>query len=128
MRDTIDGDYTHTKRVCKDFKVKNLEWHYDLYVQSDALFLAEVFEKFLNMCLETYELDPACFLTTPALVKIQDKIKSFNWYQYAINGRKRYQWRNVKWWNFFKKCIDLISLFWQNRVLTSLKGTAEIHF
>ena len=38
-----------------------------MYVQSDTLLLAGVFEKFRNMCLKTYELDPACFLTAPGL-------------------------------------------------------------
>ena len=33
-----------------------------MYVQSDTLLLADVFEKFRNMCLKMYELDPAKFL------------------------------------------------------------------
>ena len=41
----------------------------DLYVQSDTLLLADVFENFRNMCLEVYELDPACFLTAPGLAR-----------------------------------------------------------
>ena len=39
------------------------------YVQSDALLLADVLENFRNMCLEIYELDPAKFLSTPALAR-----------------------------------------------------------
>ena len=62
MEDTTDGDYGHTERVCKDFEIKNLEEHHSLYVQSDTLLLADVFENFRNMCLEIYELDPAKFL------------------------------------------------------------------
>ena len=55
MEDITDSDYTHTKRVCKDFQIKNLgEYHY-LYVQSDTLLLADVFEYFRNICLEIYE-------------------------------------------------------------------------
>ena len=46
MEDITDADYVHTKRVCKDFEVKNLEECHDLYVQSDTLFLADVFEYF----------------------------------------------------------------------------------
>ena len=38
-----------------------------MYVQSDILFLADVFENFRNMCLEIYELDPALLLTVPGL-------------------------------------------------------------
>ena len=38
-----------------------------MYVQSDTLLLADVFENFQNKCIEIYELDPACFLSAPAL-------------------------------------------------------------
>ena len=30
MEDITDGDYMHGKRVCKDFKIKNLGEYYDL--------------------------------------------------------------------------------------------------
>ena len=33
-----------------------------MYVQSDTLLLADVFENFRNMCIKVYELDPAHFL------------------------------------------------------------------
>ena len=39
-----------------------------MHVQSDTLMLADIFEKFWNMCLEVYELDPAHFLSVPELV------------------------------------------------------------
>ena len=38
-----------------------------MYVQSNTLFLADVFENFRNMCLKIYELDPAKFLSAPGL-------------------------------------------------------------
>ena len=38
-----------------------------MYVQSDALLLADVFENFKNMSIEIYELGPAKFLTAPGL-------------------------------------------------------------
>ena len=38
-----------------------------MYVQSDTLMLADVFENFRNMCLKIYELDPAKFLSAPGL-------------------------------------------------------------
>ena len=41
--------------------------HYDLYVQSDTLLLADVFGNFRNMCLEVYKRNPACFRTAPGL-------------------------------------------------------------
>ena len=46
---------------------KNLSDYHDLYVQSDTLLLAGVFENFRNKCIEIYELDPAHFLSAPGL-------------------------------------------------------------
>ena len=60
-------DYAHAQRVFEELKLKNLGNHHDLYVQSDILLLADVFENFRNKCIEMYELDPARFLSTPGL-------------------------------------------------------------
>ena len=68
MEDITNADYTHVKRVYKDFEVKILEKLHDLHVQSNTLLLADVFEIFRNMCLEIYQFDPACFLTVLELV------------------------------------------------------------
>ena len=38
-----------------------------MYVQSNALLLADLFENFRSMCLDIYELDHALFLATPRL-------------------------------------------------------------
>ena len=38
-----------------------------MYVQSDTLLLADVFENFRNMCIKVYELDPDHFLSAPGL-------------------------------------------------------------
>ena len=67
MEDITDADYPHTKRIFKDFERKNLGECRYLYVQSNKLLLADVFENFQNMCLKIYELDPARFLTAPCL-------------------------------------------------------------
>ena len=67
MEDITDADYVHAKRVCKNSEIKNLGEYHDLYVLSDKLLLADVFEKFRNMCLKICELDPTRFLTAPEL-------------------------------------------------------------
>ena len=46
MEDIIDADNMHTKRVCKDFEMKKLCEYHDLYLKSDTLPLADVFENF----------------------------------------------------------------------------------
>ena len=47
MKDITDADYAHTKRVWKDLEIKNLGEFHDLYVQSNTLSLADVFENFV---------------------------------------------------------------------------------
>ena len=59
-----DADYAHAQKVLEVFGIKNRGEYHDLYMQSDTLLLADVFE---NMCLEIYELDPVYFLSTPGL-------------------------------------------------------------
>ena len=67
MENNNDVDYRHGNNVFKIFKFKNLGECHDLYVQSDTLLLADVFENFRNRCLQVYELDPAYFLSLPGL-------------------------------------------------------------
>ena len=42
------------------------EYH-DVYLKTDVLLLADVFETFRKVCLENYSLDPAWYFTTPGL-------------------------------------------------------------
>ena len=67
MEDIDDIDYRHGNNVFKGFKLENLGDYHDLYVQSDTLLLADVFENFRDMCIKEYELDPAYFLSLPGL-------------------------------------------------------------
>ena len=46
MEDITDADYPHTKRIFKDFERKNLGECRRLYVQSNKLLLADLFENF----------------------------------------------------------------------------------
>ena len=55
------------KRVFKDFEIKILGEYHDLYLKSDTLLLADVFENFSKMCLNIYQLDPAKFISAPGL-------------------------------------------------------------
>ena len=55
------------KKYSKEFKIKNLGEYHDLYLRSDVLLSANVFENFRKMCLEIYELDPTKFIPAPGL-------------------------------------------------------------
>ena len=67
MEDITDSDYAHTQRVCKGFEIKHLWEYHDLYVQSNTLLSAYVFENFWNICLEIYEFDPARCISATGL-------------------------------------------------------------
>ena len=51
------------EEVCKDFETKMLGECHGCYVQSETLFLANVFDRYI----EINELDPAHFLSPPRL-------------------------------------------------------------
>ena len=61
-----DKDYEHAQKVFKEC-CNNIGDYYDLYVQSDTLLLADVFEKFRNKFLEIYGLDPSYLYSAPGL-------------------------------------------------------------
>ena len=67
IEDISDTDYAHANNVFKKFDIKNLGEYHDLYVRSDTLLLADVFENFRNACMKNYELDPAHFVSLPGL-------------------------------------------------------------
>ena len=62
-----DEDHAHAQKVWEVFKIKNIGEYHDLYVQSDTLLLADVFENFKDRCINTSEFDPAHFLSAPGL-------------------------------------------------------------
>ena len=62
-----DADYEHAQNVWQSFNIQDLGQYSDLYLKTDVILLAEVFENFRNNCLEAYELDPAHYYTTPGL-------------------------------------------------------------
>ena len=67
LEDISNEDYAHAQKVWDVFEIKNLGEYHDLYVKSDTLLLADVFENFRNKCLEIYELGPTYFVSAPGL-------------------------------------------------------------
>ena len=63
MENITDDDCKYTKRVWEDFEIKYLGEYHDLYLHSNMLLLADVFESFWNKFIETFQLDPAHFLS-----------------------------------------------------------------
>ena len=55
------------QKVWNEFKVNDFGEYHDLYLRTDVILLANVFEAFRDTCLEHYKLDPAHFYTSPGL-------------------------------------------------------------
>ena len=62
-----DDEYAHAQNVWQKFEIENLKKYHDLYLMTDTLLLADVFEQFRDMCLKNYELDPVHSYTAPGL-------------------------------------------------------------
>ena len=62
-----DSDYEHTQKVWNHFEMKTFREYHDLYLKTDVLLLADVFENFRGVCMENYELDLCWYYTAPGL-------------------------------------------------------------
>ena len=67
LDDISDKDHAHVQKFWDVFGIKSLGEYHDLYVQIDALLLADIYKNFRNMCLDIYELDPVYFVSAPGL-------------------------------------------------------------
>ena len=67
LGDITDKDYAHALKTWKVFEIRDMGEYHDLYVQTDTLSLADVFEKFRDKCIEIYGLDPSYFYSAPGL-------------------------------------------------------------
>ena len=67
LENISEVDYMHAYNVIKTFELNILGDYHDLYVRSDTLLLADIFQNFRKACIKNYELDPAHFVSLPGL-------------------------------------------------------------
>ena len=60
-------DYAHAQKEWDLFNCKSMKDYLLLYLKTDVLLLADVFEAFRNVCVKNYELDAAHYVSAPNL-------------------------------------------------------------
>ena len=62
----LDEYYNHAqKNLEKMFKCTTMKKYHDIYLKSNVLILAVVFENFGKVCFENCKLDPSWYYTSP---------------------------------------------------------------
>ena len=92
-----DQQYALAKNVWETFNLKTMGDYHDLYLKSDILLLADVFENFRKTCIQYYKLDPCHYFTSPglswdAMLKMTDikleLITDIDMYQFIEKGMR----------------------------------------
>ena len=61
-----EKDYLNANNIWNVFKINTTGGYHDLYLKTDVLLLADVFEKFINTCLDPW-IDPSHYFSSPGL-------------------------------------------------------------
>ena len=62
-----EEQYTYSRRVWETLKYNTMKDYHNHYLVTDIILLADVFENFRKMSLETYDLDPIHYYSLPGL-------------------------------------------------------------
>ena len=63
-----DEEYLTCKNIWDKFEMKHMCDYHDHYLKNDVLLLADVFEKFIDMCLKFYRLEHCHYFSSPGLI------------------------------------------------------------
>ena len=62
-----EKEYLKAVDIWNVFKMASMGNYHDLYLKTAVLLLSDVFEKFINTCLDYYGLDPWHYFSSPGL-------------------------------------------------------------
>ena len=65
--DIKDSEYEFAQQMWKKFDCKTMKDYLELYLKTDVLCQADVFETFRSVCFKNYGLDPLHYFTAPGL-------------------------------------------------------------
>ena len=60
-------DYLKADDAWNVFEINSVSDYHDFYLKTDFLLLADVFENFINTCLDYYGIDPCHYFSSPGL-------------------------------------------------------------
>ena len=62
-----DDDYNHAIKVWESFNIKTFKEYHDIYMMLDTLLLADIYNEFVETCLNNYKVDPGYYLSAPGM-------------------------------------------------------------
>ena len=92
-----DEDYLTCKKIWNKFNMKSMSDYHDHYLRKVVLLLADVFVRFVGMCLKFYGLDPCYYFSSPwltwdAMLKMTsvklEKMFDIDMYLFIEKGRR----------------------------------------
>lgn len=117
------SNYEHALKVWDKFECRSLGDYHDLYLTSDLLILADIFQNFRRFCLRFYKLDPAHYLSGPQLsfdallkktgveLELLTDIDMYNFIEKGIRGgvaqiMQRYAKANNRYMQEYNKTLE----------------------
>ena len=88
MSGVSDTDYEHTCSVWREFGIRNMGEYHDLYLRTDVILLANVFESFRRVCLEKLWTRSITFLYSTRIG--MESLPKENWYKIRTTAGPRH--------------------------------------
>jgi len=92
-----DADYRHGQQVWSAFRCQTLGDYHNIYLRTDVLVLAAVFESFRSVSMQHYGLDPAHYFSAPGMswdalrkkTNVELELLTYSWLKGLRGGEVR---------------------------------------